>query len=1156
MPHTCHLRVKQTSNYQKFNYLFNQYKVMKIKPLFLALLCQKHKKSLRIMKISFFMLLVCFQLVAMNTKAQDAMLNLKKSNLSIKELISEIESQTEYLVVYSSQEINVEELTSVSSTNSKVKDVLKEAFAKTNIYFKFDNDYIILQTRTLNPSISTEGINQRERDNILSGTVIDSKGEPIIGASIVQQGINNGTITDIDGKFTLDVPEGAKVIVSYIGYASQEFTVGKNSVLSITLIENTEVLDEVVVVGYGVQKKSSLTGSVVAVKGNDIQKSPAMNTVNSLTGRLPGLIINSRSDEPGRENIQIFIRGRSTTGNASPLYIIDGVERGGLGQLNPKDIENISVLKDASAAIYGARAANGVIMVTTKRGSVGKPTVSLSFNQGYSQPTREPKLGDSYTFAKVWNETLEFDGLPAQFTQEELNKYRDGTDPNYPNTNWHKEILRNLTPQHRADISISGGTERVKYYVALGEAMQEGHYKYGNMEARQFNLRSNIDIKVNDWIQVGLDLAGRQNNKNYPLFSTGEIYSHIFLYFPTYQLYWPGTKFLAPGRDEDNLINLVGGADGYDKQRIQTFESKLSANIQIPWVKGLSLATSVSFDTDNNFTKRFQTPTYVYRKDPTTGELVEGRAGRGVDKPVLSDRIDRGEMMYFNGQINYGRSFGINNVGATFGYEQRQNKGNHVQAGRSDYISSALAEVGLGSPDPMKWTTDGSASNSASQSIFGRVNYDYAGKYLVEATFRYDGSTFFPKDNRFGFFPGISAGWRISEENFMKQFTFLNNLKIRGSYGEMGNDKVVTDYQYLKMYESKSDYNYVIGGKDVNGIRPSNIPNPNITWETARTWNIGFEATLWNGLLGVEFDYFKTKRSDMLSKRNAVIPDYTGLQLPEENFGKMQNQGFEVVVSHSNQTNKVKYSLSANMAFARNKVLFTDEAPAAEPYQMATGRPYGSGLYYKYLGVFQTQEQLDSYPAMAGYGLGDFMYEDVNKDGVIDSKDRIRIDSNAMPEIVYGFNATISYKGFDLSVLFQGQANAARSMSGFNNVELNYGWGNFYQFVAEDRWSLDNPTGTKPRANNILFRNNEANTLWYTKLGFLRLKNLELGYTLPKSISEKVGASNIRILASGYNLFLLFDDMKKWGLDPEYGADWGGGYSLQRTYNFGINVTF
>lgn len=1045
---------------------------------------------------------------------------------TVEEVLHNIEEQSEFYFLYNSKLIDVDRQVEVDARGSDIFSVLDEIFAGTGVsYGVFDRQIILARSEFTRSGSSAMGTVQQDDGNItVSGIVRDDKGEPILGAGVVVEGTSRGVTTGQGGRFTLRVPPGSNLLVSFIGYETKTVAVGNQTVLDIQLEADIIGLEDVVVVGYGSQRKVSTTGAIAAVKGDELVKSPAMNVLNTLAGRLPGVVINSRSDEPGRESISVMIRGRSSTRdeNTQPLYIIDGVERGGLGQINPNDIESISVLKDASAAIYGSRSANGVILITTKRGAAGKPTISLSFNQSFTQPTRNPKLADSYTFAKVWNETNEYDGRPWQYTQEELDKFRDGTDPYYPSTDWYDVMLRKLTPQHRTNASVTGGNDNVSYFVSFGEAKQKGHFQYGNTKVNQYNVRSNIDVKITDWMSASVNLAGRQDKKNYPWFPTFDAYSHLFLYLPTYMPYWPGTDYLYPCRDGDNLINLLSDDGGFDKQNIQSFQSTFSTTIRIPWIEGLSVYAGLSYDTSNNHTKRFEKPTYVYDYDRATDTYTRVRANRGVDQANLSDRNDRAYQTYFNARVNYDKSFGDHTIGLMAGYEQTEGNNNYVWASRSNFISTVLPEIERGSPDPQFWGTGGSAGQEARQSVFGRANYDYRGKYLAEVTMRYDGSTIFPKDNRFGFFPSVLAAWRISEEEFMSGLTSLNNLKLRLSYGEMGSDRI-DGFQYLQFYNAGN--NYVIGGQDVSGITTGTYPNPNITWETAKTWNTGVDVTLWNGMLGVEFDYFHTRRSGMLVQRNALVPTYIGLSLPTENIGKMQNQGMELILSHTNYRNEFKYSISGNFSFARNKVLYIDEAPAAEDYQYRTGRPWGAGLYYKYLGVFQTQEQLDSYPAMAGYGLGDPMFEDVNGDGVIDSRDAVMMNYTQTPEIVFGLNFAAQYKGFDLSVLFQGQENAYRNLAG-HNAKLNYGWGNFFSYRAEDRWSLDNPTGTKPRANTLA-RGTENSTLWYVNDHFLRLKNVELGYTLPSRITDKIGFGSIRVSVSGYNLCLLYDSMKK-----------------------------
>ncbi|MDR2765094.1 MAG: TonB-dependent receptor [Tannerella sp.] len=992
----------------------------------------------------------------------------------------------------------------------------------------------------------------------VTGTVVDQSGEPVIGANVMEKGVAaNGTITDTEGKFALEVKASATLQISFIGYITQEIGVSGQSSLNITLAEDNLSLEEVVVVGYGTQKKVTLTGSVVTAKGADIIKSPAVNVTNSLAGRLPGVIINNRSGEPGRENTSLYIRGRSTTGNTSALVVIDGVERGGLENINPNDIENISVLKDAAAAIYGARAANGVILVTTKRGSSPKPVIDFSYNQGFAQPTRMPKMADSHTFFSVYNEIEESEGRPARYSDAELQKFKEGVYPDYASIDWYDYVTKEWTPQHRTNVSVSGSGERAKYYISLGELSQDDMYENGARKYNQYNIRSNVDVKLSEHLTVGANLAGRYDDRHYPYEGANNLNSHIFLYQPNWLPYWPGTDYLEPNRDSESLLNWVSDKAGYIDQNVKTLQSSIFFNWQVPWVKGLSIDGTGSYDVASNFTKTFRIPTYVYYQNEAGG-YTKGRSGSGVNKSTLTDRGEFSDQLYFTVKATWERAFGLHNTSAMIGYEQQKVSGNYLQAYRSDYTSTVIPQIFAGSTDKSMQSNDGSASQGARQNVYGRLNYDYAGKYMAQFTMRRDGSPNFPKEKRFGYFPSASAGWRLSEESFMKELDYINNLKVRGSYGVMGND-LVSSFQYLTTYGYGR--NYVIGGTDVSGLQETSVPNPNITWETAKTWNIGLDATLWDGLLGVEFDYFKTRRSDILTKRSATIPSYTGLTLPDENIGIVDNRGFELVLTHANSINDFRYNISANVSFARNKVVYIDEQPAAEPYQFATGRPMGSSLLYNSLGIFRDQAAIDAYPHLPGTVPGDIIYEDVNGDGEINSRDRVRQDLINIPEIVYGLNASFAWKGFDLSLLFQGQENARQSFGGISGnwfPVMSYSFGNFLAWRAEDRWSPSNTDGTMPRASAALW-NNSTNSVynsthWTKNAGFLRLKNVELGYQLPGQVCNRIGIQGLRFSVSAYNLFIIYDHMKDQGFDPETTEFWY--YQQQRTLNLGVNLTY
>ena len=1109
-------------------------------------------KMIKMMRFTIFILLLSLsQTFAVNTYSQQTKLSLDMRNVRVEDVIDKIEKNSEFFFMYNKNMVDIDRKVDVQVEEKSIDQVLDKLFENTDISYSVKDRQILLINNRMMAGLVEGAASQQQKS--ISGKVTDQSGAPIPGASVVVKGTTTGVTTNNDGTFFLILPNNAKILTfSFVGMKSQEVGLGDKTKIDITLNEETIGLDEVVAIGYGTQRKIAVTGSIVSTKGADLVKSPAQNLANSLTGRLPGVIINTRSGEPGFDDPTIFIRGLSTTGNANPLIIIDGVERTGIGRLNPNDIENVTVLKDATAAIYGARAANGVILVTTKRGSDGKAQFEVNFNQGFTQPTRTQKMADSYLFATVQNEYRAAQGLSALWTDTDLQKFKNGTDPlNYPNTNWQDLMIKSLTPTQRADISVSGGSKKMKYFVSIGGLNQPDQFRSGTENYKQYNFRSNIDVQVTDHFKFGFDLSGRMEDKHRPVkTSDGTTYSHIMLELPMWQLYWPGTEYLYPLRDGQNLINMVTDAAGYNNQNYRGVTSTLSFKLDLPWVRGLWIDGSANYDAGYNFNKTWNTPSYTYNKNSSSGIYTKTTIGSA--NASLSENFDQSTFMTVNAKINFKRSFKKHNLDAMAGYEQRQTNYDYLSAFRNNFISTELPQLFAGSSVASDQGNSGTASTTARQNYFGRASYDYAGKYLAQAIFRYDGSQNFAKNNRWGFFPGFSLGWRLSEESFMKGITFINNLKIRASYGEMGNDQV-SSYQYLMSYGYNSNYSNVIGNNDVSGLTQSGVPNPDITWEVAKTTNIGMEGTLWNGLLGIELDVFKTRRSNILTTRNAVVPDYTGLALPSQNVGIVENKGFELQLSHSNDKHAIKYNITGNFSFARNKVIFADEAPAAEPYQLATGRPIGSALYYNSIGIFRDQAQINNTPHLVGATPGDIIFQDANNDGVINSRDQIRINQTNVPEIVYGFTASIRYKGFDLSALFQGQANAKFYSAWL--ARLNSDVGNFFTARAEGRWTPANIDATMPR-NEYGGNNNRVNcTTWLIDAGFLRLKNLELGYNLPGHITEKLKVQSLRVFVNGFNLFYLYDHLKDWGMDPEANnTTWY--YSQQRVLNMGFNLTF
>lgn len=987
--------------------------------------------------------------------------------------------------------------------------------------------------------------------NNIRGTIVsDTDNEPIIGANVSIKGTTVGTITDLNGEFTLQASSDAVLVISYIGYVKQEISVGNKQVFNILLKEDSGLLDEVVVVGYGTQKKETLTGSVVSVKGDDIKKSPAPNVSSSLSGKLPGLIVNQRSGEPGRDDPTIMVRGFGTFGDSSPLIIIDGVERSNMSRMNPEDIESISVLKDASAAIYGARAANGVILITTKKGTVGKPEFSFNFNTAFSSPTKKIRMLDAATYAEVYNEGDWYrKGRPETYTpiysDEVIQKYRDGSDPIlYPNTDWVKETQKAFSLQTRSSLQVTGGSEAMRYLLSFGALTQGSGYKYQPIKNNQYTFRANFNVDLSKNLTFGANISAIINDQKHTPIETWINFTNILQSSPTLVAKYPN-GLIAGGRLGESPLLL--DQRGYNKIKNSPIYSTFTASYKIPWVEGLKFETSFNYDFNNQFEKLFNLPYYYYDYNTVTGNYDKIK-GTGASTVELTDTYSRWTTMLYNFRLTYDRKFGDHHIGGMIGQEQQKNTYSYGMAYRKNFISSAIDQINVGSSAAEDKNNGGSASQTARNNFFGRINYDYQSKYLVELLFRNDGSQNFPTKKRYGFFPAGSIGWRISEESFIKDnLTFIDQLKLRFSAGQTGNDKVAS-YQYLQSYSFGG--NYVFGKSDASGIYANTMPNPNITWEKSTKYDLGLDASFWNGLLGMELTLFKEKRTDILAARNLSIPGTLGFSaLPDENIGEVNNRGLELKLTHRNTVNGLFYNIEGNMSYAKNKIVYMDETPNSEVYQNRTGRPVGAELYYKADGIFKTQEELDKYPHVNGTQIGDIKILDLNGDGVIDSNDQYRFDYTSIPRLVFGLSAYLKYKNFDFSLFFQGQTGAYN----YDNEYANMGGAdpkNAFVDRAKNRWTVDNPNGTMPRANAFQPGNT---TFFLYDATFVRLKTMELGYTLPKNLASRLQLGDLRVYLSGFNVLTWAKDIK-W-TDPEINGN-ALYYPQQRVFNIGLNVKF
>ena len=1028
---------------------------------------------------------------------------------------------------------------------------------------------------TENPSgNNTTGTVAAPQQIKVSGTISDaSNNQPLPGVNILVKGTITGAISDVNGNFTVTVNDpNATLVFSFIGYVSKEVALGGKITVAVALEAEVSQLGEVVVIGYGTAKKATLTGAVSSVDGSTLKQSPTTNLTNSLVGKIPGLTAIQKSGEPGEDGTTISIRGANTLGDNSPLVVVDGIPHRSLDRIDPSDIESFTVLKDASAAIYGTQAANGVILVTTKRGQLGKPTITVNWNVGYNQPDVIPKMADAATFATIQNEIAYYaapsKGRNQVYSAQDIQQFGDGSDPwGHPNTNWFKAVFKPWSAQNRENVSVSGGTEKMKYYLSFGSNYEDAYYKHSGTNFTQYDFRSNIDGKITNNISVALDIAGRQEDRNFPTVSEGNIFRMLMRGKPTMQAWWPNGN---PGPDIEYGMNsavTVTDATGFNRDRLYNMESNLRLTINIPWIKGLTLVANGSYDKTFDFGKEFDTPWYLYSWDGITkdanGIPVLVKNMRGFASPQLTENWQEGGKKTFNSYFTYETSIDErNHIKLMAGTESQYGENNYGTEFRKNFVTSAIPQMFAGAAD-INMSNGGYSDQNARESFFGRINYDFNQKYLIELLMRYDGSYMFKPGKNFGFFPGVSAGWRMSDENFWKNnISFINDFKLRASWGQTGNDRIyfgtpsstntLKEYQYLSTY-SFSNENYVFG-QNVNNkmLAENNVPNPIGTWEVSNMSNIGFDANLLNKKLTVNADVFYNLRTGILWQASAVTPGSTGMTtlLPPENIGKVQNEGFEVVVAYHANKGDFGYNISANASFAKNKVVFNYDTPGIPEYQKTQNSPMNSQLAYQVIGVFKDAAAIAAYPHWAGTQPGDLIFKDVNNDGKIDGLDRVMDKKTGMPTFIGGFNAVLTYKQFDLSVLFQGAAGAIAYLSP-ESGDI----GNYYESWVKNRWTPENTDASWPRVFN---RSNEywspganRSTFWEFSTDYVRLKSMEIGYSLPSALLKKIGVEKLRVYFSGQNLLTL-SKIKE--IDPE--EDQGTSYPLQRVVNLGVTLTF
>jgi TonB-linked SusC/RagA family outer membrane protein len=995
-------------------------------------------------------------------------------------------------------------------------------------------------------------------------------GEALAGATVSLKGAMTTVATDQSGNFSITIPSlGSVLIASYAGMTDQEITVQAAGELKIEMNDGAgETLNDVVVVGYGTQKKASVTGAISTIKSKELIASPVADLSNALQGRVPGIITKQGSGEPGRDGASIFIRGNSTYGaTMEPLFIVDNIVRSArdFSQMDPNEVESYNILKDASsAAIYGVRGANGVIVVTTKRGKAGKMTASYSFNYGFQKVTKFNNNLGSYEYATLLNEALMNDGLPLAFTAEQIENFRSGSDPVlYPNTNWQKLVLGGDAPMMQHNLSFSGGTDKSRYFASIGYLDQDGLYK--SLNYKRYNVRLNLDLAVTATTKVSIDLSGRLEKRKAPTTGISQIFEHTLRNPPTIPAYYEGVGYAQVG-SYVNTLRAIDPAAGYANNEDNTILTNLSIEQQIPWVKGLSIKGVFAYDKRMNYSKNWSDNVYIYTKNPTTGNFDRS----AYNNPSLNENYYQQYQTELQAHINYNRRFGKHGVSALVLFLQQERPQISFGAGRSGYEFSFFDVLSQGPVTNAAGTVTeyiyGNKDRFALRSAAARVNYDYDNKYMFQASLRADESENFAPDYRRGYFPAFSVGWVISNENFLDGIRgTVDYLKIKGSWGQLGSDAINARFLYLSRYSTVAN-NYAFGGTIFPGLNPT-ASNPVVTWETSTKTDIGIEGSFKQGLISFELDFYRELRKDILAVRSAQIPSSYGGPLPAENVGEVENKGIELTISHRKRINKyLSYTVSGNMTYAKNKIIAAPQGANVPAAFSVLGRPVGAYYGYKAIGIIRDSAAYKAYGKTTAFpvGLGDIMYEDVNNDGRIDNADRQYLTTGTIPELVYGISGGLVYKGFELNVLFQGATNVNQQLT--NNAGFAFFNGGRVTSEWLDRWTPDNPDAKYPRlstnatatTNNYQVPGGPAygaggNSFWIEDASYLRLKNVELAYTFRPAFLSKIGASTLRVYATGQNL-------KTWtklhNVDPENTNTSGWYYPAQAVYNFGVNITF
>jgi TonB-linked SusC/RagA family outer membrane protein len=1002
----------------------------------------------------------------------------------------------------------------------------------------------------------------------VKGKVVDQNGNGLGGATIVEKGRRNATTTAPDGSFNINIRgQEAVLLFSYVGFLSKEIPVkDATSDLVVQLTSTTGSLEDVIVVGYGTQKKIISTAAVATVKGEQLAAVPAANISNGLAGRATGIITRAQGGRPGADNQTIYIRGQATTGNSSPLIVVDGIPRNNINEIDPNNIETVTVLKDAAAvAPFGLGGANGVILITTKKGINGAPSITFSGYYGDQQPTYLPKMLSAQDYMR-----LRVESGASAISPTLINNYLDSNrmSPDiYPLSDALNTIVRKHSPIYQANAQVRGGNQIARYFAGISYFKQEGMFPTSLYNRYNYNI--NVDVNVTPTTTATFSINGSYQTSSDIDGGTSQMFRSVYKFLPTAPLTYSNG---LPGESSGNTPMGVLASQGYNKRNTTNMLTTVALEQKLPFIKGLSAKGTVSYDPYNYVNKQWHQPFYFYART-STGTYTRGISNQENSTQTymwLQEDYWQQNTLTLQGIINYHNTFGKHDFTGLAVVEDRSAKQMNFY-GRRNNFGVSIDELSLGSSNKNDFDNGGGSGTSSQVGYVYRAGYAYDKKYLLEASGRYDGHYFYAPGHRWVFLPAFSAGWVISNEKFFAPVHFVDNLKLRGSIGKSAN-VTGSAFQFLNAYTLRGNAYAFGNGALVQGSYVDLEPNPNITWETAKKSDIGVEASLWRGLLHLEADYFYEKRSNMLLNPNIIVPQEYGLQIAQQNVGIMDNRGFELTLGTTKRfANGLRFSVDGNFTYARNKLIQVYETAATrnDPQRSRTGRRNGEVFGYKSAGLFTTADDKngdgfidagDGYTITTPFGKlrpGDIRFQDVNgpngvPDGKIDSYDQVAIGTPQTPGIIYGINLSASWKGFDLSGLFQGAAISNYNVYGFMTVaNFNNGSNSAYEYY-DNRWTPDHQDAKYPRAAPAPSSTASVTSdFWLKNSAYLRLKTVSLGYTVPARISSKLKMKNVRLYVTGQNM-LTFSPIKF--TDPETTGEQG--YPLQKTILGGFNITF